>query len=152
MDFPNICAYYASSHEWKIRSYTQQQPTVGRWIGVKPKAGARFYLRILLTLVTGATSFEDVRTAVDNNGVATVHQTFKQACFARGLLETDDEYHRVMEEVAQVHTISLPFLQAYLSPVVPLFLLSFLCVQTSGSASSCRDTFAMLRSMYTGDV
>jgi hypothetical protein len=51
---------------------------------VHPSAGERFYLRILLTVVHGATGFPSIW---EFNGVE--HPTNKAACMARGLLEDD---------------------------------------------------------------
>ena len=56
-----------------------------------PNSGERFYLRLLLTVVRGPTSFENLRTV--NN---VLHDTFKAACVARGLLEDDDEWIQCM--------------------------------------------------------
>ena len=58
-----------------------------------PSAGERFYLRLLLTVVPGATSFEDLRT---HQG--TLYPTFREACIAYGLLEDDNEWHQCLEE------------------------------------------------------
>ena len=51
-----------------------------------PNCGERFYLRLLLTIVKGPKSFQSLRT-VDN----VVHDIFKLACVAMGLLENDEE-------------------------------------------------------------
>ena len=50
-------------------------------------AGEKYYLRMLLTIVPGPQSFEDLRTV---DGV--VCSTFQAACSARGLLEDDQEW------------------------------------------------------------
>ena len=60
---------------------------------VGPSSGERFYLRLLLTIVKGSVSFEDLRTW---NGV--VHPTFKSACIARGLLDSDEQWDRSLAE------------------------------------------------------
>src|SRR6266496_1509090 len=60
---------------------------------VGPSGGERFYLRMLLTVVKGPTSFEDVHTY---DGV--VHQTFKSACIARGLLDSDEQWDHSLTE------------------------------------------------------
>ena len=52
-----------------------------------PNSGERFYLRLLLAVVRGPTSFESLRTV---DGV--IYETFKVACIARGLLEDDEEW------------------------------------------------------------
>ena len=48
---------------------------------------------LLLTQRRGITSFEDLRTINGN-----IHETFKQACEAMGLLESDDEWDKLLEE------------------------------------------------------
>src|SRR5579871_6610697 len=52
-----------------------------------PHVGERYYLRLLLTRVPGATSYEDIRNF---NGVQ--YDTFHGACVARGLAENDQEF------------------------------------------------------------
>ena len=49
--------------------------------------GERYYLRLLLTVVRGAVSFEHLRTV---DGI--VYPTFKAACVALRLLENDGEW------------------------------------------------------------
>ena len=46
-----------------------------------PRDHERFHLRLLLLHVPGATGYDDLKTV---NGV--VHNTFKEACVARGLI------------------------------------------------------------------
>ena len=60
-----------------------------------PSQGERFYLRLLLTVRAGPTSFEDLRTV---EGV--VHPTFRAACAAMGLLLDDREWATALEEAA----------------------------------------------------
>ncbi|XP_071698421.1 uncharacterized protein [Rutidosis leptorrhynchoides] len=69
------------------------QRTVGRINFVPPKSGECYYLRILLNKVKGPTSFEDIRTV---NGI--VYDTFKEACYALGLLSDDREYIASIKE------------------------------------------------------
>ncbi|XP_020242986.1 uncharacterized protein LOC109821212 [Asparagus officinalis] len=57
---------------------------IGRLPFAQPVSGERYYLRMLLNIVRGATSYEFLRT-VDN----VLHPTFKSACLAMGLLEDD---------------------------------------------------------------
>jgi hypothetical protein len=60
---------------------------------VQPSKGERYYLRVLLTHVTGATCFEDLRTAHrPHMPTIIVPPTFKVACLARGLLQDDAEW------------------------------------------------------------
>jgi hypothetical protein len=68
-----------------------------------PSSGECFFLCLLLTAVKGATSFEYLRT-VDN----VVYGSFKEACFARGLLEDDREWIQCLEEASAMQTGSQP--------------------------------------------
>ena len=82
----------------KIRKWTKRmgQNTVGRINFVPPKSGETFYLRILLNKVKGPTSFEDIRTINGN-----VYDTFKDACYAMGLLDDDKEY---IDSIRETHS------------------------------------------------
>lgn len=53
-------------------------------------------MRILLSVVKGPRSFEDIITF---NGE--ICETFKEACIARRLLEEDDEWHMAIEEASK---------------------------------------------------
>ncbi|OJA14933.1 hypothetical protein AZE42_13820 [Rhizopogon vesiculosus] len=64
-----------------------------------PNAGERFYLRLLLTVIKGATSYENLRT-VDG----TVCNTFKDACQLRGLLDDDGEWIQCLQEAKDMCT------------------------------------------------
>src|ERR1700691_2044709 len=64
-----------------------------------PSSGERFYLRTLLTVVKGATSFEDLHTV---DGV--LWPTFKHACKERGLLQDDKEWIECLNEAADMQT------------------------------------------------
>jgi hypothetical protein len=66
---------------------------------VTPKAGERFYLRLLLNSVKGATSFAKLRTFQEAEML-----NFRQACLARGLLTDDNEWHQCLTEGAQMAT------------------------------------------------
>jgi len=58
-----------------------------------PTLGERYYLRMLLNCIKGATSYEHLRT-VDGR----VHDTFKDACIAMGLLADDNEWDQALEK------------------------------------------------------
>jgi len=76
---------------------------VGRMYFVQPLEGERYYLRILLTHVAGATCFEDLRTTHHPHTPTTVvHPTFKVACLARGLLQDDAEWDQCLSKVVGV--------------------------------------------------
>src|SRR3954466_5297662 len=86
-----------SEKKWSLR---QRGFAIGRMYFASPAAGERFYLRTLLTVVKGPTSFEDVRTV---NGQ--VRATFKAACFAYGLLEDDSEWMQCLQEASEMQVV-----------------------------------------------
>jgi len=89
-------------------------------------------LRTLLTKVKGAGSFEALRIV---NGV--VHDTFKSACIAFGLYDSDDEWNVCLEEAIGMQTgVQLRFLFVTILSLV--FQVSRACSRTS-----TRSTFAM---------
>jgi len=81
---------------WKKR---QRGTAVGRMYSASPFQGERYYLRLLLTVVRGATSFENLRTV---DGM--VYPIFKGASIALGLLEDDGEWVALFREGAQFMT------------------------------------------------
>ncbi|XP_057788274.1 uncharacterized protein LOC131005359 [Salvia miltiorrhiza] len=60
---------------------------IGRIFHVAPSAGKIYHLRILLNHVRGATCYEDFRRV---NGE--LKESYKEACYAMGLLDDDKEY------------------------------------------------------------
>jgi len=73
--------------------------SIGRLHFAGPSSGEWFYLRTLLTVVKGATSFEHLRSF---EGV--LQLTFKAACLAQGLLEDDMEWRLCLQEAAVMQT------------------------------------------------
>lgn len=73
--------------------------SVGRMYFVSPKEGERYFLRLLLTHVTGATSFENLKTV---NNVK--YSTFKEAAVVLGLIEDDTHHNKCMEEASLIQT------------------------------------------------
>uniref|UniRef100_A0A914YRQ3 ATP-dependent DNA helicase n=1 Tax=Panagrolaimus superbus TaxID=310955 RepID=A0A914YRQ3_9BILA len=63
---------------------------------VNPKQTELFHLRKLLTIVKGPTGYEDLRR--DPNDPTVVYETFREACVARGLVETDQMYYDALDE------------------------------------------------------
>jgi hypothetical protein len=92
-DFPTRFKWDQTRKAWLERVRERARPAVGRMYFVQPTAGERYYLRMLLCHVPGATGFENLRTV---NGI--VHPTFQAACQARGLLPGDAEWQRCMQE------------------------------------------------------
>ncbi|XP_057310488.1 uncharacterized protein LOC130648452 [Hydractinia symbiolongicarpus] len=95
-DIPYHFVFDKSQNKWKVRRRGGGK-IISRMYSSNPKEGERFYLRVLLLHVPGATSFEFLRTFNDH-----LYPTFREACLARGLLEGDDEWERTLEEVTAV--------------------------------------------------
>ncbi|KAK9051315.1 hypothetical protein SSX86_027942 [Deinandra increscens subsp. villosa] len=92
VEFPTKFVWVLDRRSWQPR---KQGFSLGRIHSVSPSLGELYFLRILLNKVKGPTSFEDIRTF---NGV--VHPTFRDACYARGLLDDDREYIEGIQEAS----------------------------------------------------
>jgi len=68
---------------------------IGRMYYAHSTSGERYYLRMLLNCVKGATSYEHLQI-VDGRE----HDTFKDACIAMGLLADDNEWDQTLEEAS----------------------------------------------------
>ncbi len=66
---------------------------IGRMYYAHLTSGERYYLRMLLNCVKGATSYEHLQTMDGRE-----HDTFKDACNAMGLLADDNEWHQALEK------------------------------------------------------
>ncbi|XP_066384734.1 uncharacterized protein [Miscanthus floridulus] len=81
-EFPEHYRWIAGKKVWQGRKQASAQ--IGRIVYANPAEGERYFLRVLLNHVRGATSFEDLRTVA---GVT--YSTFREACEKRRLIETD---------------------------------------------------------------
>ena len=90
-EFPSYFTW--KRNHWKPRVNELRFNTIGRMYLANPSEGEKYYLRLLLTQRRGITSFEDMRTIN-----LTIYETFKQTCEAMGLLESDDEWDKLLEE------------------------------------------------------
>ncbi|CAB4488149.1 unnamed protein product [Rhizophagus irregularis] len=95
-DFPIQWVYNNQTKIWKPR---QRGDSIGRMNFVHPAAGEQYYLRMLLNIICGATSFENLRTV---NGI--IYSSFKEACIALGLLQNDEEWDQCLKEAEQIQT------------------------------------------------
>lgn len=82
---------------WKRRKYSNNQNVIPRLYTVSPGCGEKYFLRMLLLRVCGATSYDDLRTF---QGVT--YSTFKAACIARGLLQDDQEWIECLQEAVNL--------------------------------------------------
>jgi hypothetical protein len=89
-DFPKNWTWVASDRLWRKRACRDK---IGRMYYVHPTAGELYYLCMLLMIVKGATNYADIRTF---NG--RVYNTYREACEARGLLESDNEWNLLFDE------------------------------------------------------
>ena len=73
----------------------KQSDAIGRVYTVHPNNRECYHLRLLLHVVRGPTSFQDLKT-VDGDVCA----TYKEACQRRGLLESDAHWDQALAEAA----------------------------------------------------
>ena len=92
VEFP---AYYSwQNNEWIRRKRTRQFTPLGR-LNSRVPGTSEWHLRLLLNHIRGPTSFLDIRT-IDGHEC----QTYKEACLLLGLLESDEQWHKTMEDAA----------------------------------------------------
>ncbi|XP_043474383.1 uncharacterized protein LOC122506333 [Leptopilina heterotoma] len=66
---------------------------IRRMYSISPSQSELFHLRLLLIVVKGATSYDDLRTVKN-----ILHAIFRSACLALGLIEDDGEWERALTE------------------------------------------------------
>ncbi|XP_019176171.1 PREDICTED: uncharacterized protein LOC109171573 [Ipomoea nil] len=84
IEMPTKFVWKKDIREWHPR---KKGFAIGRIFYVPPASGELYYLRCLLNIVRGPKTFEDIRT---HNGVE--YGTFRDACYAQGMLDDDKEY------------------------------------------------------------
>uniref|UniRef100_K3YL66 ATP-dependent DNA helicase n=3 Tax=Setaria italica TaxID=4555 RepID=K3YL66_SETIT len=83
-DFPEHYTWQTQGKFWQQRK-RKTLYQVGRIVSAHPAEGERYYLRVLLNHVKGATCYEDLRT-VDGK----ILPSFREAAERRGLIEADN--------------------------------------------------------------
>ncbi|GAU47161.1 hypothetical protein TSUD_287440 [Trifolium subterraneum] len=97
--FPSKFVWKKVDRVWSPR---KRGFSIGRIHYVPPGSGEKFYLRTLLNYVKGAMSYDDIKT-IENVS----YKTFKDACYAMGLLDDDKEYIDGIKEAGHWGTTSL---------------------------------------------
>ena len=98
-EYPQFYTWDKNSKIWQRRKAPKKSKTVGRVHVAHPGQGERYYLRILVHHIVGATSFEDLKVFKGK-----VHKTFLDACKARDLLEDDSEYHATLTDASIIES------------------------------------------------
>ena len=83
-EIPQYFTWDGQNKQWKLR---ERGFCIGRMNYASIKMDPEYYMRILLGIVCGPTSDEDIRTYKD-----VVYETYKEACLARGILTDDQAY------------------------------------------------------------
>ena len=101
-EFPNHFVITSDRNNPQSKMWRPRQRNsfaLGRMVYVAPTAGERFHLRMLLIVVRGPKSFNDLKT-VDGE----ICETFHEACLKRGLLEDDGEWEICLRDAADIQT------------------------------------------------
>ncbi|GKC64740.1 helicase-like protein [Tanacetum coccineum] len=89
---PKCYVWHEKLKLWKPR---KQQKCIGRIIYSSPASGERYYLRMLLNVVRGPKEFAKLMTVNKR-----LYTTFKETCFAYGLLNDDKEWTHAISEAS----------------------------------------------------
>ncbi|CAN1298314.1 ATP-dependent DNA helicase pif1 [Linum perenne] len=92
LQFPQYYVWNKKEKCWKRR---KSGISIGRLYYAHPSSNERYYLRVLLHIVKGCRSFEEIKTV---NGV--IYESFKETCYALGFLADDNEWHDCLQEVS----------------------------------------------------
>ncbi|GAU39042.1 hypothetical protein TSUD_59980 [Trifolium subterraneum] len=92
MQFPSKFVYDSDDRMWRPRKRGQ---SVGRLTFVAPSTRDLYYLRLLLNVQTGCTSYEDIRTVKGH-----LYDSFREACAALHLLRDDAEFINAIDDIS----------------------------------------------------
>lgn len=90
-EIPQHYTFSNSQRKWKKRTY--KCGSIGRIYPVPIQQSEKFFLRLLLHHVSGATSWQDLRTV---NGI--VYNSYEQCCTSLGLILNNNEYDLCIQE------------------------------------------------------
>ncbi|XP_075074581.1 uncharacterized protein LOC142162158 [Nicotiana tabacum] len=83
-EFPLKFVWKQNLKRWEKRTSAF---SIGRIFFVPPGSGEQYYIRLLLNVIKGPKSYDELKRI---NGCD--HETFRDACYALGLLDDDKEY------------------------------------------------------------
>ncbi|CDF33944.1 ATP dependant DNA helicase PIF1 [Chondrus crispus] len=119
--FPKYFTWKTSSKSWTYDYSGTGANVVGRIYTVSPREGERYFLRLLLTQVPVATSFENLRN-IDGEQCT----SFRQACLRLGLLANDAKWKHAIRDSFRSSFVPLSHLfatiLAHCQPSDPLLL------------------------------
>jgi hypothetical protein len=105
-DFPRIATWKKKEKQWALRTQMSGLLPVNHMYFVQPSEGERYFLRLLLHHVPGATSFEDLACTNKHLQHPTQHASSKETCQQCGLLQDDTQWAQCMEEATSMASAS----------------------------------------------
>lgn len=94
--YDEIPQHYVWNDADRIWTVRKRGTKIGRLSYTHHSSGELWFLRLLLTKVRGATSFESLRTVNGNT-----YETYHEACKHYGLLDDDNEWHQVLHQCSE---------------------------------------------------
>ncbi|GKE65580.1 hypothetical protein Tco_1519741, partial [Tanacetum coccineum] len=91
-EIPKQYVWHDQQKLWKPR---KKQKCIGRIVYSSPITCERYYLRMLLNVVRGPQTFKELMTVNKRS-----YSTFKETCFAYGLLNDDKEWTHAIAEAS----------------------------------------------------
>lgn len=95
-DFATKFIWNKSTKTWKRRIIKRN--VVVRIYSVSPKDTERFFLKLLLKHVPGATCYDDLKTVH-----CIKYNSFRDAAIAMKITDTDEHWHNTMQEATLIH-------------------------------------------------
>ncbi|XP_074278200.1 uncharacterized protein LOC141601796 [Silene latifolia] len=91
--FPTKFVWNKDQREWTLR---KKNFKIGRLQHVPPTCGELYFMRTMLVHVKGPKSYKDIRRVND-----TLYDTYREACYAYGLIGDDKEYIHAIEQASE---------------------------------------------------
>ena len=96
--YVNLPQYYNFKNKcWIPRENKQRYKAIGRLNIVSPKDSERFFIKLILNRVKGATSFKDLRTYKNQT-----YNTYRETAIVMGLIEHETQLYNIFEEACQI--------------------------------------------------